>query len=70
MSRQSGPSAGGKLNESYAVGAVLGYLDVTAEDAKRLGLDEHGSGQADPADHVAGHGGESMDEERKRGCIR
>jgi pyruvate/2-oxoglutarate dehydrogenase complex dihydrolipoamide acyltransferase (E2) component len=28
-----------KLNESYPVGAVLGYLDASAEDAKRLGLD-------------------------------
>jgi pyruvate/2-oxoglutarate dehydrogenase complex dihydrolipoamide acyltransferase (E2) component len=27
-----------KLNESYAVGAVLGYLEVTAEDAERYGL--------------------------------
>src|SRR5580698_6517509 len=56
-----------KLNESYAVGAVLGYLDVTDEDAKRLGLDQHGSGQAAPDDHVAGNGGEALDEERKRG---
>jgi pyruvate/2-oxoglutarate dehydrogenase complex dihydrolipoamide acyltransferase (E2) component len=28
-----------KLNESYAVGAVLGYLGATREDASRLGLD-------------------------------
>jgi pyruvate/2-oxoglutarate dehydrogenase complex dihydrolipoamide acyltransferase (E2) component len=27
------------LNESYPVGAVLGYLDVSREDAARLGLD-------------------------------
>ncbi len=27
-----------KLNESYPVGAVLGYLEATEEDAKRLGL--------------------------------
>jgi pyruvate/2-oxoglutarate dehydrogenase complex dihydrolipoamide acyltransferase (E2) component len=27
-----------KLNESYPVGAVLGYLDTTIEDATRLGL--------------------------------
>ena len=26
-------------NESYAVGAVLGYIEVTAEEIKRLGLD-------------------------------
>jgi pyruvate/2-oxoglutarate dehydrogenase complex dihydrolipoamide acyltransferase (E2) component len=29
-----------KLNESYPVGAVLGYIEVSAEEAERLGLDE------------------------------
>jgi pyruvate/2-oxoglutarate dehydrogenase complex dihydrolipoamide acyltransferase (E2) component len=29
-----------KLNESYPVGAVLGYVDATAADAERLGLDK------------------------------
>jgi pyruvate/2-oxoglutarate dehydrogenase complex dihydrolipoamide acyltransferase (E2) component len=29
-----------KLNESYPVGAVLGYLEVSAEEAARVGLDE------------------------------
>jgi pyruvate/2-oxoglutarate dehydrogenase complex dihydrolipoamide acyltransferase (E2) component len=29
-----------KLEESYAVGAVLAYLEVTAEEVKRLGLDQ------------------------------
>ena len=28
-----------KLDESYPVGAVLGYLEVSAEEAARLGLD-------------------------------
>src|SRR6266496_6144509 len=28
-----------KLNESYPVGAVLGYLDASKEDSARLGLD-------------------------------
>src|SRR5436309_5357327 len=28
-----------KLNESYPVGAVLGYLQASKEDAARLGLD-------------------------------
>ncbi|HVV72844.1 MAG TPA: 2-oxo acid dehydrogenase subunit E2 [Verrucomicrobiae bacterium] len=43
-----------KLNESYPVGAVLGYLEASAEDAARLGLDaapqrngEEGHGEAD-----------------------
>src|ERR1700733_9157056 len=29
-----------KLEESYAVGAVLGYLEATVEDMARLGLDQ------------------------------
>src|SRR4026207_2345175 len=29
-----------RVNDSYPVGAVLGYLDASAEDAARLGLDE------------------------------
>src|SRR3954447_24157122 len=28
-----------KLNESYAVGAIIGYLDASQEDASRFGLD-------------------------------
>jgi pyruvate/2-oxoglutarate dehydrogenase complex dihydrolipoamide acyltransferase (E2) component len=28
-----------KLNESYPVGSVLGYLEVSADEARRLGLD-------------------------------
>lgn len=31
-----------RLNESYAVGAVLGYLDAKVEDASRLGLVQPG----------------------------
>ena len=38
-----------KLNESYPVGAVLGYLEASVEDAARLGLDQ-------PAETVAGTG--------------
>src|SRR6266513_2292576 len=29
-----------ELNESYPVGAVLGYLEASKEDAARLGLDQ------------------------------
>ena len=32
-----------KLNESYPVGAVLGYLEVTREDVVRAGLDKPGA---------------------------
>lgn len=40
-----------KLNESYAVGAVLGYMEVSGEQAARLGLDT-------PAEHREnGNGG-------------
>lgn len=48
-----------KLNESYPVGAVLGYLDANREDAARRGLDQ----VADTAEHalesVAGGGDSS-----------
>lgn len=29
-----------KVNESYPVGAILGYVEISVEEAKRLGLDE------------------------------
>src|SRR6185436_2586506 len=29
-----------KLNESYSVGTVLGYVEATSEELERLGLDE------------------------------
>jgi pyruvate/2-oxoglutarate dehydrogenase complex dihydrolipoamide acyltransferase (E2) component len=35
-----------KQNESYPVGAVLGYLDVTDEEAARLGLDAPSQGES------------------------
>lgn len=42
-----------KLNESYPVGSVLGYLEVSKEDANRLGLEPPApleqSGKAEPA---------------------
>lgn len=44
-----------KLNESYPVGAVLGYLEATAEEAARHGLDtpapeKNGDDQPEPAE--------------------
>src|SRR5262245_55327343 len=52
-----------KLNESYTVGAVLGYLDVTKEEATRLGLDQRApSSQEGNGDESAGdqkNGGET-----------
>jgi pyruvate/2-oxoglutarate dehydrogenase complex dihydrolipoamide acyltransferase (E2) component len=50
-----------KVNESYPVGAVLGYLEATEEDAKRLGLqserpagDNHEGAEPEPREPVAG----------------
>jgi pyruvate/2-oxoglutarate dehydrogenase complex dihydrolipoamide acyltransferase (E2) component len=37
------------LNESYAVGAVLGYLEASAEDAARLGLDSPAAANTETA---------------------
>lgn len=46
-----------KLNESYPVGAVLGYLEASPEDAARLGLDNpetSNNGEGSAVEH--GHG--------------
>ncbi len=40
------------LNESYPVGAVLGYLDASQEDAARLGLDEPAAQNNGQESHV------------------
>ena len=57
-----------KLNESYPVGAVLGYLDASREDAARLGLDDGGpegdGRKAQPELHAPTH--EPTDERHKR----
>lgn len=37
-----------KVDESYPVGAVLGYLEASAEVAARLGLDKSGNGSGKP----------------------
>jgi len=57
-----------ELNESYPVGAVLGYLEVSPEDVARSGLDQSASPQLAP-----GHGalaelaGETAGEPKSRG---
>jgi pyruvate/2-oxoglutarate dehydrogenase complex dihydrolipoamide acyltransferase (E2) component len=54
-----------KLNESYPVGAVLGYVEVSVEEAHRLGLDQ----PAPPEAHAPANGGcdaKMSDPERKR----
>ena len=49
-----------KLNESYAVGAVLGYLEASAENAALLGLDKPtetlSKNDAGPHSHAASEG--------------
>ena len=47
-----------KLNESYPVGAVLGYLDATEEEAKRVG---HDAAHPTPADGNGEQGHEASD---------
>lgn len=42
-----------QLNESYPVGAVLGHLEVTAEDAARAGLDVTSPGNGVASEHSA-----------------
>jgi pyruvate/2-oxoglutarate dehydrogenase complex dihydrolipoamide acyltransferase (E2) component len=42
-----------RLNESYPVGAILGYLEVTQEDAARLGLDGPAPGKDSGPGHPA-----------------
>jgi pyruvate/2-oxoglutarate dehydrogenase complex dihydrolipoamide acyltransferase (E2) component len=63
-----------KLSESYAVGAVLGYLEASAEDAARLGLDSSGpeaNGNDTPApaipDSTAGDGSKKKVQPTVRG---
>src|SRR5258708_7968975 len=57
-----------KLNESYPVGAVLGYLEVTKEAAARLGLDEP-KPPAGQSEHgpPSENGGTRGEEKGKRG---
>ena len=54
-----------KLNESYPVGAVLGHVEVSIEEAKRLGLDAPDREDSKGAGN-GGAGGRSGDTERKR----
>ncbi len=53
-----------KLNESYPVGAVLGYIEVSIEEARRLGLDQPEPESAKTPGN--GSGAKSGDTERAR----
>src|SRR5262245_2105452 len=62
-----------KPDESYPVGAVLGYLAASAEDAARLGLDtpaqsrEEVEGSAQPSGGMAGDDGRKQVQPTVRG---
>jgi pyruvate/2-oxoglutarate dehydrogenase complex dihydrolipoamide acyltransferase (E2) component len=59
-----------QLKESYAVGAVLGRIEATKEEAARLGLDDSApvtNGDADPAAKCGGNGGKARVEPTVRG---
>jgi pyruvate/2-oxoglutarate dehydrogenase complex dihydrolipoamide acyltransferase (E2) component len=45
-----------QLNESYAVGEILGQIEVTAEETKRLGLDVPPPGKAPETESVSKSG--------------
>jgi pyruvate/2-oxoglutarate dehydrogenase complex dihydrolipoamide acyltransferase (E2) component len=45
-----------QLNESYAVGEILGQIEVTAEEAKRLGLDVPPPGKTPDTESVSKSG--------------
>jgi pyruvate/2-oxoglutarate dehydrogenase complex dihydrolipoamide acyltransferase (E2) component len=50
-----------KLTESYPVGAVLGHVELSPQEAERLGLDQEGPGPA----ASSGNGAESLAAEAK-----
>ena len=54
-----------KLNESYPVGAVLGYLEVNAENAARMGLDQPTAAPKTDPSHDTEH--KAASDGKKRG---
>jgi pyruvate/2-oxoglutarate dehydrogenase complex dihydrolipoamide acyltransferase (E2) component len=61
-----------QLNESYPVGAVLGFLEASQEDAARLGLDTLSpvAAPADRADERPEGGGNGVKQERVEPTVR
>jgi pyruvate/2-oxoglutarate dehydrogenase complex dihydrolipoamide acyltransferase (E2) component len=55
-----------KLNESYPVGAVLGYLEASPEDAARLGLDQP-AGPEEKAESHSENGAKTSADGARRG---
>ena len=55
-----------KVNESYPVGAVLGYIEASVEEAARLGLDAPGSKEAMTENGLhAENGGAAIDRKKQ-----
>ena len=54
-----------KLNESYPVGAVLAYIEVSAEEAERQGLDQQPPSAELNSDQAAENGAKFMETERQ-----
>src|SRR6202040_421450 len=54
-----------KVSESYPVGAVLGYLDASREDAERLGLDDQPQVREEDAGVGAGSSSRVANDGRK-----
>ncbi|MBM3834692.1 MAG: 2-oxo acid dehydrogenase subunit E2 [Verrucomicrobia bacterium] len=57
------------LNESYPVGAVLGYLEVSRENAARLGLDSPTTDKADDKGQTPGNGAVDSTTEQVRSGV-
>src|SRR5271170_5891370 len=55
-----------KLNESYPVGAVLGYVEVSIEEARRIGQDQPAQEEAKTPQNG---GGATGDTDRKRKVV-
>ena len=63
-----------ELNESYPVGAVLGYLEASQEDAARLGLDspapERNGQESEPASGSPGQAGAEAASKKVQPTVR
>ncbi|HEX3719061.1 MAG TPA: dihydrolipoamide acetyltransferase family protein [Verrucomicrobiae bacterium] len=55
-----------RLNESYPVGATLGHVEISEEEAARLGLDQSVPEEQRPASNGSGNGGKPGEREASR----
>ncbi|HEX4120760.1 MAG TPA: 2-oxo acid dehydrogenase subunit E2 [Verrucomicrobiae bacterium] len=56
-----------RLNESYPVGATLGHVEISEEEAERLGLEESVTEEQRPASNGSNGGGKPVEAEAKQG---